>query len=61
MDDMNLNPERIDAFIGFKMKPSEKLELEKFCEDEGFSVSRFCRHAVKKTMTDRKEYKAKQK
>lgn len=40
-----------NQLVAFKVTDSEKLELEKYCKDKGFSVSRFVRHAVKVQMS----------
>jgi len=47
----DLYPENRDKTVGFKVTPTEKAEIEKFCADAGVdNVSRFIRHAVNKAM-----------
>ena len=36
--------------VGMKVSIDEKRELEKYCSDKGFSVSRFMRHSVLEAM-----------
>jgi hypothetical protein len=49
-----LHPEKIDTLVGFKTTKTEKQELEAFCDEEDFKMSRFCRYAVTKVMVEEK-------